>query len=113
MVTKLGEKDWPDIQYTLVGSSIMVPLLGWAHNLKPGLWEKYGEPYRNNDSFGFGMVLGLPRSRGEVRLASKNYQDKPIIDARYFDHEDDMKIMVDGKLLLKYQVFLYSKVDRM
>jgi len=86
------------VQYTLVNADVTVPMFAAAHNIKLNEWEKYSAPYRKSGKsiFGIAMVLGLPRSRGQVRLRSSNPLDKPIIDANYFSHPDDMKIFVDG-----------------
>lgn len=34
--SSLAEKDWPDIQYTLIGASTTIPIVSMAHNFKPG-----------------------------------------------------------------------------
>ncbi|WP_104174372.1 GMC family oxidoreductase [Arthrobacter sp. Y81] len=36
------------------------------------------------------------RSRGTVRLRSRDYRDKPKVDPRYFTHPHDMRVMVAG-----------------
>ncbi|MGM1018933.1 MAG: GMC family oxidoreductase [Actinomycetota bacterium] len=36
------------------------------------------------------------RSRGTVRLRSRDFRDKPMIDPRYFTDPHDMQVMVDG-----------------
>lgn len=42
------------------------------------------------------MCAGRPKSRGEIRLASRSPWDKPIIDPKYFSHPDDIVSMVEG-----------------
>jgi choline dehydrogenase-like flavoprotein len=42
------------------------------------------------------VLLLHPKSRGEVRLASGDWRDDPVIDFRYFSHEDDVTTMVEG-----------------
>lgn len=37
-----------------------------------------------------------PRSRGYIRLKSKNPYDHPIIDPRYLSHPDDLESMADA-----------------
>jgi choline dehydrogenase len=112
--SSLAEKDWPDIQYTLVHADALLPMFAQAHNVKSELWASYGAPYASKSSFAIAMVLGLGRSRGQVRLKSKNPQDKPIIDANYFSHPDDMKIFVDGMRIavdLVESTEAYGKID--
>jgi choline dehydrogenase-like flavoprotein len=36
------------------------------------------------------------RSRGTVRLRSRDFRDKPMVDPRYFTDPHDMKVMVEG-----------------
>ncbi|MFA5596162.1 MAG: GMC family oxidoreductase N-terminal domain-containing protein [Pusillimonas sp.] len=40
--------------------------------------------------------LVAPKSRGEVRLASANPLDRPIVDAKFLSHPDDVKAMARG-----------------
>lgn len=49
--------------------------------------------------------VGRPKSRGTIRLASKNIEDKPIIDPNFYSHPDDMKVQVHA---LKFAVNMYE-----
>ncbi|RZL95580.1 MAG: FAD-binding protein [Variovorax sp.] len=40
--------------------------------------------------------LTAPKSRGEVRLRSANPADRPIVDARFLSHPDDVKALAHG-----------------
>ena len=40
--------------------------------------------------------LVAPKSRGEIRLRSANPNDRPIVDARFLSHPDDVKAMAHG-----------------
>ena len=62
--------------------------------------------YMNSDTMGvikddFGMsittVMTKPKSRGHVRLRSKNPNDMPIIELNLLKHEDDLKMMMAGQ----------------
>jgi len=54
------------------------------------------------------VMLGKPRSVGEIRLASNNMWDKPIIDPKYYSHPDDIIMMKEG---VKFIVDLYEKTE--
>lgn len=41
-------------------------------------------------------MLLRPKSRGTIRLRSVNPSDKPIIEAGYFSHPNDMEVLVEG-----------------
>lgn len=51
-------------------------------------------------AFGFGCSLHVcflyPKSRGRVALASKKWQDKPLIDPNFLSHEMDRQVMVEA-----------------
>ena len=36
-----------------------------------------------------------------IRLASKNYQDHPLIDPQYLKHPDDVKTLVEALKIVK------------
>lgn len=40
--------------------------------------------------------LVAPKSRGEIRLRSANPADRPIVDARFLSHPDDVKALAHG-----------------
>jgi choline dehydrogenase len=40
--------------------------------------------------------LVAPNSRGEVRLRSANPSDRPVVDARFLSHPDDVKALAFG-----------------
>lgn len=40
--------------------------------------------------------LVAPKSRGEIRLKSANPQDRPVVDARFLSHPDDVKALAYG-----------------
>lgn len=53
-----------------------------------------------------------PKSSGTVRLTSSNAAKKPTIDPRYLENDDDVKILVDGKLKFHQFVRLSLKQQR-
>ena len=42
------------------------------------------------------VLLLNPKSRGEIKLASNQWQDFPRVDFKYFSHPDDLKVLVEG-----------------
>ncbi len=49
-----------------------------------------------NTSWALCAGLVAPKSRGEVRLKSANPADRPIVDARFLSHPDDVKALAYG-----------------
>ncbi len=87
----------PDIQ--LVFAPIYPPLystLEKAFSFKEGYLRSYWQGIDKEDSFLVLVMLAKPKSRGEMKLASANPLDKPILNPRYFSHPDDIKIIADG-----------------
>jgi choline dehydrogenase len=47
---------------------------------------------------GFSCHVDLlrPKSRGTVSIASKDTREAPVIDPNFFDHPDDIKVLIEG-----------------
>ena len=68
-------------------------------NVDPDVFDKLSTKHFGESG---GLVLPTiihPKSRGSVRLASRNPRDYPIIDPNYFSHEDDITYMIEGAKL--------------
>jgi choline dehydrogenase len=55
--------------------------------------KRYTPP---NTSWALCSGLVAPKSRGELRLKSANPADRPIVDARFLSHPDDVKALAYG-----------------
>ena len=55
--------------------------------------KRYAPP---NTSWALCAGLVAPKSRGELRLKSSNPADRPIVDARFLSHPDDVKALAHG-----------------
>lgn len=88
----------PDLQLLLwpIGPSNEFNIIETSSNLKKDYLKEYLKDLENKEGFFINIMLGKSRSRGEILLASFNYQDKPLLQPRYFTHPDDIRIMVDG-----------------
>jgi choline dehydrogenase-like flavoprotein len=93
--------DRPDIQ------QIFVP----THQGKPGQLLAWGHGFRITS------ILVRPKSKGEIRLASANVADPPVIDFRFFSDPggEDMKAMIrgvkDARRILQSPTFDYYRGD--
>lgn len=97
--TYLGNKSWPDIQFHMAPASInsdagakVRKVLGLTDNLYNTVYK----PIANRDVWTIMPLLLRPRSRGWVRLRSKNPFEYPAINANYFDDPFDIKTLVEG-----------------
>nr|NVI72507.1 putative glucose dehydrogenase [Cucujiformia] len=97
--TYLGNRTWPDIQFHMAPASInsdagarVRKVLG----LTDHLYNTVYKPIANKDVWTLMPLLLRPRSRGWVRLQSKNPFDSPLINANYFDDPFDIQTLVEG-----------------
>lgn len=91
--------DWPDIQLHFgSGSEISDDgtAVRFAHGFTDGVWEQYYKPILNKDSWTIFPLFLRPRSRGNIRLNSKDPYDKPLINPNYFKDPYDLKITIEA-----------------
>jgi glucose 1-dehydrogenase (FAD, quinone) len=91
------EEDRPDVQFFMAS---------FADSSDGGLFGKrasgisddyYAEVYENvlfKDAFMILPLLLRPKSRGKILLRDANPRSHPLIYPNYFDHPDDIKVMV-------------------
>nr|NVI72434.1 putative glucose dehydrogenase [Cucujiformia] len=103
--TIYGNRSWPDIQFHMAPASInsdagarVRKVLG----LTDHLYNTVYKPIANKDVWTLMPLLLRPKSRGWIRLKSKNPYDQPLINANYFDDQFDIKTLVEGaKIAIK------------
>ncbi|XP_035735997.1 glucose dehydrogenase [FAD, quinone]-like [Vespa mandarinia] len=90
--------NWPDVE--LVISSASVSTMGELFKDSLCLTdnfnnEMYGEII-NHDSFNILPIILRPKSRGNVKLRSKNPLDYPLIYHNYLTHPEDVNVLREG-----------------
>nr|NVI72511.1 putative glucose dehydrogenase [Cucujiformia] len=103
--TRFGNRSWPDIQFHMAPASInsdggakVRTVLG----LTDHLYNTVYKPISNKDSWTLMPLLLRPKSRGWVRLQSKNPLAAPLINANYFDDPSDINTLIEGaKIAMK------------
>jgi len=106
--TVVKDKEWSDIQLFQFNGGLdpgTPYVLNTLYGLKEGLWEDWLGPYMGRDANFAAMNVARPKSSGTIRLASRDPEDKPIIDPGYFNHPDDLQVQVDG---IKFLVNFYE-----
>lgn len=96
-----GESRWPDIQVHMQANGVGQRIdeeISKQHNFKPALLRQFLEPVKGNDAFLLSPSYSRPKSRGSIRLKSKNYLDHPLIDPNLFSDPDniDAQVTVEG-----------------
>lgn len=91
--------DWPDIEFMLTSAS--TPSDGGsqvkrAHGLKTEFYDELFKPINHRDVFGVFPMMLRPKSRGFIKLASKNPHRYPLIYHNYLTHPDDVDVLREG-----------------
>ncbi|KAJ8931335.1 hypothetical protein NQ314_015743 [Rhamnusium bicolor] len=97
--TYLGNRSWPDIQFHMAPASINSDAGARVRKVLGITDELYNTVYRpiaNKDVWTLMPLLLRPRSRGWVRLKSKNPFEAPLINANYFSDSFDVKTLVEA-----------------
>ncbi|KAG9510874.1 Glucose dehydrogenase [FAD, quinone], partial [Fragariocoptes setiger] len=90
--------DWPDIELHFIPADVVADggrYFKTLSGLSPRIWPYY-EQYMSVPSFSIDPVLLRPKSRGFIRLRSRNPYDHPIIDPRYLTHPHDVRTVVEA-----------------
>lgn len=114
--------DWPDIEFHFASGSTNSDggsQMWKAHGITEEFYKEVYEPIANKDVWSAIPVLLRPKSRGFIKLKSKNPFEYPLIYPNYFFDPFDMKTLVEGvKVILalsqtksfkKYGSQLYTK----
>jgi glucose dehydrogenase (acceptor) len=89
--------DWPDIELHFgSGSDISDDgtAVRYAHGTTDAVWDAYFKPILNRETWTIFPHYTRPKSRGNIRLNSKDPYDKPVINPNYFSDPDDHDIKV-------------------
>lgn len=78
-------------------SSLVSPDVNLVQIELPYASEVVGKEYAPPPT-SWALCAGLvaPKSRGEIRLSSANPADRPVVDARFMSHPDDVKALAFG-----------------
>jgi len=90
--------DFPDIEFHFISGNPASDggrMIRKAHGISDKMWN-YFEPLVNKDTWSLIPMILRPKSRGSVRLNSSSPYVKPVINAGYFSHADDIKIIREG-----------------
>lgn len=91
--------DWPDISFMLTsastssdgGSQVRV-----AHGLSDSFYNEVFSEINNKDVFGVFPMMLRPKSRGLIKLHSKNPLRYPLLYHNYLTHPDDVNVLREG-----------------
>ncbi|XP_042889853.1 glucose dehydrogenase [FAD, quinone]-like [Penaeus japonicus] len=94
-----GDPYWPDLQYLFISgtpaldSGIAIwDLIGYRREV----FNQYFGHILGRDGFSIGPMLTRPKSRGTIKLASRDPLQAPLIDPNFLSHPDDVETFVRG-----------------
>ncbi|XP_032795568.2 glucose dehydrogenase [FAD, quinone] [Daphnia magna] len=93
------ESDWPDIQFMFVAgtpTSDFGSIVKANNGVRDDVWDAYYKPVEGRDTWQVIPKLLRPESTGTIRLASADPHTAPLIDPKYFEKEQDLKVLVEG-----------------
>lgn len=101
ITTKYGNvtDDWPDIEFMLTSSSANSDggtAAKKAHGLRDEFYDELLGDITNKDVFGVFPMMLRPKSRGQIKLRSKNPMQYPLMYANYLEHPDDVRVLREG-----------------
>lgn len=89
--------DWPDMNlFFTSGSTNSDPQIKVAHGLKPEFYETVFGGLTDRDVWGVFPMILRPKSRGYIKLQSKNPLRYPLLYHNYLTHPDDVAVMREG-----------------
>lgn len=99
--TKYANKtdDWPDIEFMLTSSSTNSDggtHVKNAHGLSDEFYNEVFSEINNRDVFGVFPMMLRPKSRGFIKLRTKNPLDYPLMYHNYLTHQDDVDVLREG-----------------
>lgn len=89
--------DWPDVNLFFTSASTNSdPQAKVAHGLTPEFYEGVFGGMDDQDTFGIFPMNLRPRSRGFIKLQSKNPLRYPLLYHNYLTHPDDVNLLREG-----------------
>ncbi|CAH1402169.1 unnamed protein product [Nezara viridula] len=91
--------DKPDIELLMTATSITSDggtLIRRALSISDEVYHKTWGRINFAEVFSIGPMVMYPRSKGELKLRSRDFRDPPIIKSKFFSDPYDMKILIEG-----------------
>ncbi|XP_046386925.1 glucose dehydrogenase [FAD, quinone]-like isoform X2 [Ischnura elegans] len=93
----LRMSDYPDIELFFLGGTLaQQEMLRKAFGIREDVFNAVFKPVKGIDGWMVFPMLLRPKSKGWIRLKSRNPLDKPLVDPNYFADPEDVEIIVDG-----------------
>lgn len=89
---------WPDVQFHFAPSSVNSDgdQIKKVTGLRDSVYNTVYKPLKNAETWTILPLLLRPRSRGWIRLKSKDPNVYPDINPNYFTHQEDVLTLIEG-----------------
>ncbi|XP_064463566.1 glucose dehydrogenase [FAD, quinone]-like [Ornithodoros turicata] len=94
---------YPDVELLFASGSPARPqaqMLYTGGGLQQTIYDQYYLPNRGKPGFMIIPVLNRPKSTGTIKLNTSDPRDYPIIDPKYYSHEEDIKVAAEAAELV-------------
>lgn len=89
--------DWPDMNLFFTSASTSSdPQVKVAHGLNQSFYDEVYKDLDDRDVYGVFPMILRPRSRGFIKIQSKNPLRYPLLYHNYLTHPDDVNVMREG-----------------
>lgn len=91
--------DAPDLSFMLLPVGLTADFgihLRKIINLREDIWQRYFKPLIGQTTISILPIILHPKSKGTVKLRSKNFIDPPVINPNYLSEPDDVKKLISG-----------------
>lgn len=91
--------DYPDLSFMLLPVGLVADHglhLRKIVNIRDDVWQRHFQPLIGQTTISILPILLHPKSRGIVKLKSKNFKDSPNITPNYLSNIDDVKKLITG-----------------
>lgn len=99
----ISAADYPDIEIVLGAGALNGDLSGSMANMlgipKHFVKEVYYD-IMGKSAFSLVPIIMRPKSRGRLRLKSKNPFSWPVMEPNYLSHDEDLRTLVEGAKLV-------------
>lgn len=99
----IAAKGYPDIEIVLGAGALSGDLSGSMRNMLGITSEFFNKVYDGiigRDAFGLVPIVMRPKSRGRIRLKSRNPFQWPLMEPNYFANAEDLETLVQGAKLV-------------
>ncbi|KAG8175261.1 hypothetical protein JTE90_020794 [Oedothorax gibbosus] len=91
---QMPKEDFPNHQ--IYFAEVPKEVLQYQVGLKPEVYQQMFGSYENSTLYACLVSILQPKSRGTVRLNSKDPYDPPLIDPNYYENPEDVQDVVQG-----------------